>query len=46
VTYLPEAAAYGQGSYPESISLLARGALEELVEGITQEIQRHSSPLA
>ena len=45
VTYLPEAAAYGQGSYPESISLLARGALEELVEGITQEIQRHNSPV-
>ncbi|MFM8286739.1 MAG: hypothetical protein ACKOGA_08440 [Planctomycetaceae bacterium] len=43
VTYLPEAAAYGQGSYPESISLLARGALEELVEGITRELRGHQT---
>lgn len=40
VTYLPEAAAFGQGSYPESISLLARGCLEDLVDGITGEIAR------
>lgn len=38
VTYLPDAAAYGTGSYPESISLLARGSLEVLVEAITQEL--------
>ncbi len=39
ISYLPIAAAYGQGIYQESIALVAAGSLEQLIQNISQAIQ-------
>lgn len=33
--YLPEAATYGTGKYPDTVAMLARGSLETLIENIS-----------
>ncbi len=37
-SYLPTAEMYGTGAYPETIALLARGSLEQLIENIAGRI--------
>src|SRR5262249_25312935 len=46
-TYLPTADAYGKGIYQESIAVLERGSLEQLIEVVTDHISSmlRSSPI-
>jgi hypothetical protein len=39
-TYLPTADAYGKGIYQESIAVLERGSLEQLIEVVTERIAK------
>jgi hypothetical protein len=38
VSYLPKADVYGTGVYPDEVSMLARGCLEQLVDAIAERI--------
>lgn len=40
VWYLPDADSYGKGLYQEEASILARGSLETLIDGLTLSIRR------
>ena len=38
-SYLPARESYGHGIYQETVAILASGCLEQLIEGVTQEMQ-------